>query len=364
VDGQRESKIETAGVTVHRFALPRVRGPGRVAPESWRRIWLPIAVARLIERLGVAPTVVEAPEWNAEGIAVALSGRVPLVVRLHSSARQLFPYTGQGKRCLGIDGRLAARLEEASARLAHVVVSTGSNLQEVASRIRLDQRAVRAIPYPVRLPVPSPLADAAPPRIAFVGRLEPRKGPEVVLRAAPKVLSAFPSARFAFIGRDGIHPGAPSSAIWLRREAERLGVSHAVELLGQLDRAELQQQLTRATVCAFPSRWESFGNVVAEASATARPVVVSPIAPFLELVEDQVTGRVVPLDDDDGWAAALSELLASRERARKMGEAGAARISRISAPEHVAELARAAHEHAIENWRLGQRAGSRRQRFW
>ena len=66
VDGQRESKIETAGVTVHRFALPRVRGPGRIAPESWRRIWLPIAVARLIERLGVAPTVVEAPEWNAE----------------------------------------------------------------------------------------------------------------------------------------------------------------------------------------------------------------------------------------------------------------------------------------------------------
>jgi glycosyltransferase involved in cell wall biosynthesis len=260
---------------------------------------------------------------------------------------------------MGMDGRLAAQLEEVSARRAHVVVSTGSNLEDVAARIRLDKSALHAIPYPVRLPEPSPLPEAPSPRVTFVGRLEPRKGPEVLLRAVPEVLAAAPTTRFVFIGRDGIKAGARSSADWLRAEAERLGVGHAIEFLGQLTRSELERELRRATVCAFPSRWESFGNVVAEASAIGRPVVVSPIPPFRELVEDRVTGRIVPLEDRGAWSRALLDLLASPREARAMGRAGAARIARISAPARVAELAHAAHEDAVARWHRRARAGAR-----
>jgi glycosyltransferase involved in cell wall biosynthesis len=356
VDGQEASVTRTAGVTVHRQPLPRVRGARRLPPESWRRIWLPVAVARLIRSLGIGPTVVECPEWSAEGLAIALHGRIPLVVRLHSSARQLFPYTGQGKRLRGLDGRLSARLEEVSARRANVVVSTRSNLDEVATRMRLDERALHAIPYPVRLPSPSPIPENGAPRVTFVGRLEPRKAPEVVLRAAPRVLGAVPDARFVFVGRDAIESGASPSTAWLRREAARLGVAHAIELTGHLERTGVEEQLRRATVCAFPSRWESFGNVVAEASAVGRPVVASPIAPFQELVEDGVSGRIAPLDDTEAWATALIELLGDRQQASSMGAAAAERIAGISGPAQVADLALAAHEHAIDRWRRGERA--------
>jgi glycosyltransferase involved in cell wall biosynthesis len=313
----------------------------------------------LIHRLAIAPSVVECPEWSAEGLALALSGKVPLVVRLHSSARQLFPYTGQGKEWRGLDGRLSAWLEEASARHANVVVSTRSNLDEVTSSMRLDERALHAIPYPVRLPPLSPMPDGESPRVTFVGRLEPRKSPEVVLRAAPKVLAEVPNARFVFVGRDAIAPGLPPSTDWMRREAERLGVASAIELTGQLDRDGVADQLRRASVCAFPSRWESFGNVVAEASATGRAVVASPIPPFRELVDDGVTGRIAALADSDAWAAALIELLRDRDKAAAMGKAGAAHVARISEPGHVADLAIAAHQHAIERWRRGERAGRR-----
>jgi glycosyltransferase involved in cell wall biosynthesis len=359
VEGQRRSTSEHGGVTVHRFALPRVRGPGRVAPESWRRMWLPAIVGRALARLGLAPDVVECPEWNAEGLALALRGRVPLVVRLHSSARQLFPYTGQGKRAGGFDGRGAALLEELSARRANAVVSTRSNLDEVAARMRLDPRALHAIPYPVRLPAPSPMPAGGPAQVTFVGRLEPRKAPEVVLAAAPRVLAAVPDARFVFVGRDGTAPGSRSSAAWLAGEAERLGVAHAVRFRGQVDREGLAEELRRATVCAFPSRWESFGNVVAEASAVGRPVVVSAIPPFAELVRDGSTGRIVPLDDLDGWAQALTDALRDTERAGAMGEAGAALVARISDPGRVAELALASYEDARARWARGERAGSR-----
>jgi glycosyltransferase involved in cell wall biosynthesis len=359
VDGQPASRSESGGVTVHRQPLPRLRGAGRLPPEAWRRMWLPITVARLIRRLDLDPTVVECPEWSAEGLALALRGSVPLVVRLHSSARQLFPYTNQGREWRGLDGSLSAWLEELSARWANVVVSTRSNLDEVAAQMQLDDRALHAIPYPVRLPPLEPMPNAGSPRVTFVGRLEPRKAPDVVLAAAPKVLAAVPGARFVFVGRDAIAPGTRPSTTWLRREAERLGVAHAVELTGQLDTEGVADQLRRATVCAFPSRWESFGNVVAEASATGRPVVAAAIPPFRELVADGETGRIVPGEDIDQWAAALIELLSDHARAGAMGQAGAARVAGIADPGRVAKLALAAHEHAIERFGRGERAGRR-----
>ena len=359
VDGQPASRQERGGVTVHRQPLPRVRGCGRLPPETWRRFWLPMTVAWLIPRLGLRPNVVECPEWMAEGLVLGLVGRFPLVVRLHSSARQLFPYTGQGRKWRGLDGRAAATLEERSARQANVVVSTRSNLDEVVARLRLDGSALHAIPYPVRLPPLQPMPADGPPRVTFVGRLEPRKAPEVVLAAAPRVLAAVPEARFVFVGRDEYLPGDGSSMGRLRGEAQRLGVAHAVDFTGQLDQMGVVEELRRATVCAFPSRWESFGNVVAEASATGRPVVASPIAPFRELVADGITGRIAPLEDSSAWAAALIDLLSDRERAGAMGREGARRVARISEPGRVAELALSAHEHAIQRFSRRERAGRR-----
>jgi glycogen(starch) synthase len=356
VDGQSVSTHNVGGVTVHRQPLPHVRGALRPAPEIWRRAWLAVNVPRLVSRLRICPDVIECPEWMAEGLGLALRGTVPLVIRLHSTARQIFPHSGQGAQLRGVDGWVAMRLEEASARRANLVVSTRSNLDEVAGWMGLDESAVHAIPYPVRLPPLMPMPDPDAPRVTFVGRLEPRKAPEVVLRAAPEILKRRPGARFTFVGQDGVAPGLFPSAAWLRSEADRLGVSEAIEFTGQLDRAGVLEQLGRATVCAFPSRWESFGNVVAEAAAVGRPVVASPIPPFRELVEDGITGRLAPLDDPSAWAEALVGILDDEARARVMGEAGARRIAGISAPAHVAELALAAYEHAIERWWQGMRA--------
>jgi glycosyltransferase involved in cell wall biosynthesis len=350
------------GVTVYRFALPPVARPAVYAPETWRRLLLCVSVARLLPKLPNAPDVIECPEWMAEGLTLAVLNSIPLVVRLHSSARQLFRYTGQGHKLLGLDGRVAARLEEISARRANVVVSTRSNLAEVADALRLDPLALHVIPYPVRLPERRPMPDPALPRVAFVGRLEPRKAPEVVLAAVPHILAAVPDARFVFVGRDVGPPEQVPSSTWLRREADRLGVTHAIQLTGQLDRAGVEAEMQRATVCAFPSRWESFGNVVAEASAVGRPVVVSPIAPFRELVRDGVTGRIVDSEDPQAWAATLVELLRDEELSHAMGKAGADHVAALSAPSRVAELAHEAYTDGIERWLSGLRAGLPRRK--
>ena len=360
VRGQPATVTKRGEITVHRFALPQTQDPSRRLPESWKRILTGVSVARIVRAQALQSDVVECPEWMAEGLILGLRPAQPLVVRLHSSARQIFPHSGQGQFCRGLDGRLAMRLEDASARRANVVISTRSNLDDVAGPLRLNDRALHAIPYPVRLPPLHPLDSDSPPRVTFVGRLEPRKAPEVLLRAAPKVLSEVPDARFVFVGRDVMPDGSVSSSAWLRKEARRLGIEQSVELTGQLDRSGVEVELARATVCAFPSRWESFGNVVAEASAVGRPVVATPIPPFRELITEGVTGRLVPEEDSDGWAQALTAYLTDRTLARRTGQAGASHVAGISEPSRVAELTLAAYADASERWRQGRRAGERR----
>lgn len=357
-EGQAHRTARVGDVTVHRFPLPPVRGAGRF-PETASRIALATAVSRTLGRLDPAPTVIECPDWKAEGLVLGLRKRWPLVVRLHSSARQLFPYTGQGRAVRGADGWVAVRLEEAAIRRANLVLSTRSNLAEIKDSMSLDDRGIRVIPHIVRLPSPLPFPEPSePPRVTFVGRLEPRKAPDVVLEAAPKVLEAVPDARFVFVGRDVGDPEARPSSRWLRREAERLGVAHAVELRGELEWSGVAEELRRATVCVFPSRWECFPNVTAEASAVGRPVVVSAFPAFREMVEDQTTGLVAQSESAEDWATAISELLLDRARARALGEEGSRLIRRVSDPRRLADLTIAAYGEAVERWKDGLCAGS------
>ncbi len=181
----------------------------------------------------------------------------------------------------------------------------------------------------------------------------------MVLEAAPKVLEAVPTARFVFVGRDVGDLDARPTSSWLRREAQRLGIAHAVELRGELDWPDVAEELRRATVCVFPSRWECFPNVTAEASALGRPVVVSAIPAFREMVEDQATGLVASSESANDWATAISDLLLNRSRARALGEAGSRLIRRVSDPDRVGDLTLAAYDDAIGRWRTGQSAASR-----
>jgi glycosyltransferase involved in cell wall biosynthesis len=357
VPGQKPSRREIEGVTVHRFPLRNLRRLSHRAPETWRRCWLPMAVAWLTRRLPFRPDVVECPEWMAEGLGVGIGGRVPLVVHLHSSARQVFPLSGQGRRLRGLDGRGAIWLEETAVRRAHAVISTPWNLDEMAPLLRLDPDALHALWYPLR-PFPRlPMPKGEPQRIAFLGRFEPRKGPDVLLRAAPAVLAAVPNARFILVGRDSRDPGALASAEWLRGEAARLGVAHAVEVREAYGRESVLTALNEAVVCAFPSRWESFGYSVAEAQAAGRAVVVSSIPALRALVEDGRTGFVASDDEPASWAAPLISLLRDVPRARTMGEAGATRVGQLTDPAQVANRTLDVYARAVERWRGGARAG-------
>ena len=162
--------------------------------------------------------------------------------------------------------------------------------------------------------------DADRPYVLFVGRITRQKGVPQLLRAVRHIDPAVQVVLCAGA------PDTPEIDREFRDLYEELSrVRAGVHWIPQmLPRPEVIQLLTHATVFVCPSVYEPLGIVNLEAMACGTPVVASRVGGIPEVVEDGVTGLLVPLDDDfeSGLARALDAVAGDPEAARRMGEAG------------------------------------------
>ena len=163
-----------------------------------------------------------------------------------------------------------------------------------------------------RLQASAPLLDGYPRpgrSVLFLGRFdEPRKGMDSLIGALPALVERFPDIEILIVGRGDEDE--------LREEAGQLA-GH-LHFLGQVDDAAKASAMRSADVyCAPNTGGESFGIVLVEAMAAGTAVVASDLDAFRRVLEDGKAGRLVPVDDGDGLAAGLIEVLendAVRER--------------------------------------------------
>jgi D-inositol-3-phosphate glycosyltransferase len=191
------------------------------------------------------------------------------------------------------------------------------------------QQAARA-----RLGIP---ADAVVP--LFVGRLQPLKAPDVLLRAVALMLEQDPSLRSRLLvpvvgGPSGSGLEHPSS---LAELATALGLGDVVRFVPPVSRAELVDWYAAATLICVPSYNESFGLVAIEASAVGTPVVAAAVGGLTTVVRDGVTGLLVDGHDPADYARAMSRLVEAPAYRDRLGSA-AALHARGFAWERTAEL--------------------------
>jgi glycosyltransferase involved in cell wall biosynthesis len=151
------------------------------------------------------------------------------------------------------------------------------------------------------------------PLVGIVARLVPIKMHEVFLRAAARVSREVPGSQFIVVGSGQ-----------RRAELEALAVEHGlsgrVHFLGW--RCDLERVYADLDVTVLTSRNEGSPVALIEAMAAGRPVVATRVGGVGDVVEDGVTGHLVPSGDAEAVAAAIVDLLSDPKRRQTMGEAG------------------------------------------
>ena len=222
------------------------------------------------------------------------------------------------------NGDLARRVTAAR----RVVTVCDYNHRWMAERLGPEAAAkMTVIPCSVRIEATDHISAQAPrdpqPVVVAVGRLVPKKGLDTLIRAA----AGLQTGGAVHVIGDGPLAGE------LRELAAALGADDRVRFLGPLDHEETKAAIARADVFCLPCRVAADGDrdsmpvVIKEAMAAGVPVVATSEVGVPEMVDDGVTGLLVPPDDPGALTAALETLLADRARRRAMGAAGRARAA-------------------------------------
>jgi D-inositol-3-phosphate glycosyltransferase len=220
-----------------------------------------------------------------------------------------------------------------------LVVATPAEQSQLEFLYRTDTRKMVTIPPGVDTsrfyPIPPDEAKAVigvPPEdrlLLFVGRIEPLKGIDTLIRAMAyvrenRLLKDCPDCPhyLAIIGGDPNLSNQDMSGEMnrLQKLCQDLGIGDLVLFLGKRGQDSLPYYYSAAEVVIVPSHYESFGMVALEAMACGTPVVASQVGGLAFLIQDGVTGYVVPDDDPAALGERLATLILNPDLRQKLGE--------------------------------------------
>jgi len=225
---------------------------------------------------------------------------------------------------------MQARLERAQTRRSDLLIASSHAILDWTRRL-WDVGDIPSVVIPngvdvqrVRDLAAGPTPDGFPedgPVVAFSGRLEGRKGVQVLVSAMHEVWRRFPSAQLVLMGRDGDWEGGRMSD-----HLRALAGAHAdrLHLLGLQPPDRLYAGLRAADVVALPSIWENFALAAVETLVLGRPLIATTGSGYDDFVEHERTGLLVPPDDQASLAAAIVRLLEDGALRQRLGAAAAA----------------------------------------
>lgn len=290
-----------------------------------------LALARRLGKLSseLSLDLLEAPEFLGltAFLGMVKPPKLRIVVRLHTCSsivrriNEAHPSSIKER----LHWKLRDQLEKRAILTADTLTAVSNAIvEETKNALRLPRSQFQVIPNSVNdqaFSAEDGTQTASDPTVLFIGRLEWRKGPDLLIRALPMILEREPRLRFCLAGMDTMTgPGRTSMMSHLKTllpSEER----SKVDFRGHLAAGQLAEIMRQATVCVFPSRYEGLPMVCLEAMAGGKAIVTTSIPGFCELISDGKTGLIARKEDPQSLAVVLSRLIADAPLRATLGAA-------------------------------------------
>ncbi|SJZ41308.1 Glycosyltransferase involved in cell wall bisynthesis [Marinactinospora thermotolerans DSM 45154] len=296
-------------------------------PLPWARQGYALPAAALLPRLAENADLVHVhlgEDIAAAPLALltARARRLPLVMTVHCSVRHTVSVHGPRSALLKVLGGRAEAAAASKAAAVIVLTERGARLTRVhgtdPARIHVIPSGVAEDEFADAAGCPDGLEEPPGSYVLYLGRLHHEKGVHTLIRA------------FSLLGdRDTrlVVAGDGPARAELRSLSARLGLSSRVRFLGFVPHARVPALLSGAALLALPSRYEELGTAAVEAMRVGVPVVATDTGGLPEVVENGVTGLLVPVDAERALADALARLLDDAPARIRMGRAARRRAA-------------------------------------
>ncbi len=256
--------------------------------------------------------------------------RIPLVMMYHT--------LGAVKNAAGIgeaepEQRIASE-EESTRKCRRILVPTEREKQNLIRYYKALPHKIGITPCGVNLeqfrPVDRPAARkklgiTAGKILLFVGRIDPLKGIDQLLRTMPH-LQSFKDLRLIIIGGDESSRGEVEE---LKKMARELKIENSIIFQGMVKHDQLTDYYNAADLCLVPSYYESFGLVALEALACGTPVVATDVGDLRNIIGQEETGQVVADNSPEKLAEAINRFFSRPNLDEKSIQANRASVSRF-----------------------------------
>lgn len=342
-----------SGVWVHRL---RSEADGRwaaLAPTLRKNLSHAEAVHREILRIGKTRRIdlVSVPLWDCEGFFCLLDDSLRCVLSLQTSLK-IVSDMHKSWHSPEMDQLLA--IERQTVRSARYVHSISHSILD---RVRRDYGApvepAEAFVVPLGIVDRSREFQPQPAdgrvRVLFVGRLEKRKGVDLLLDAAIQLAREYPNLEVIFAGNDAIpsEEGPTYRAAFQKRYAADPAAAQVV-FKGQVAEDELYQLYADCDIFCLPARYESFGLVLVEAMMFSKPVVGMSAGGMKEIVDHGVNGFLADPEDRDSLLDSLARLIDSEALRQEFGRQSRRRYESLFSLERMIENTQRAYEAIID----------------
>lgn len=281
-------------------------------------------IIRLIKKNNL--DVVEAPLTFGDGLVFSLIKLRPFVVSLHTPSFIM-------SKIYNISGLSYSRWQMLEKTLLEnadrILCNTSINANLIANRYKVDYSKMRIVPHGISIEkyhfsnhgLKGKKGLSGKKIVLFVGRLEKRKGVDLLLKAIPDVVRQIPNVVFVFIGADTkTSPAGGSYRQYILEQSKVNCFQSHICLIGWVSEEELIEFYFSCDVFVAPSIYESFGLVYLEAMACGKPVIGTDIGGIPEVVNKNKTGLLIPLGNKQALIDSLVDLLIDEKKRELIGK--------------------------------------------